>query len=92
MAQVVRDIQARPVWSSQTVFIIASIAGVVGLGNIWRFPYVVGQNGGGTFIVAYTICILATGFPILVLESSAGNLADRLPVGTFRHINRRWGP
>ncbi len=92
MTQVARGIQARPVWSSQTVFIIASIAGVVGLGNIWRFPYMVGQNGGGTFIVAYAICILAIGFPIMVLESSAGNLTDRGPVGTLRHINRLWGP
>jgi NSS family neurotransmitter:Na+ symporter len=52
----------------------------------------VGQNGGGTFIVAYAICILAIGFPIMVLEASAGNLTERGPVGTFRHINRKWGP
>ena len=62
------------------------------MGNIWRFPYMVGQNGGGTFIVAYAICILAIGLPIMILESSAGNLASRGPVGTFRHINQRWGP
>jgi SNF family Na+-dependent transporter len=67
-AQVARGTHARPVWSSQTLFIIASIAGVVGLGNIWRFPYMVVQKGGGTFIVAYAICILAIGFPIMVLE------------------------
>ncbi|PKB58058.1 MAG: hypothetical protein BZY83_08840 [SAR202 cluster bacterium Casp-Chloro-G2] len=92
MTQIAAGKQARPVWSSQRIFIIASIAGVVGLGNIWRFPYMVGQNGGGTFIVAYAICIFAIGFPIMVLESSAGNLTDRGPVGTFRHLNKRWGP
>jgi NSS family neurotransmitter:Na+ symporter len=92
MTQVALGTHARPVWSSQTIFIIASIAGVVGLGNIWRFPYMVGQNGGGTFIVAYAICILAIGLPIMILESSAGNLTERGPVGTFRHINRTWGP
>ena len=91
MTQVALGTHARPVWSSQTIFIIASIAGVVGLGNIWRFPYMVGQNGGGTFIVAYAICILAIGLPIMILESSAGNLTERGPVGTFRHINRTWG-
>ena len=69
MAQVATGAQTRPVWSSQGVYIMATIAGVVGLGNIWR-PYMVGQNGGGTFILAYAICILATGFPIMVLESS----------------------
>ena len=52
------------------------------MGNIWRFPYMVGQNGGGTFIVAYAICILAIGLPIMILESSAGNLASRGPVGS----------
>ncbi len=52
----------------------------------------VGQNGGGTFIVAYAACILAIGLPIMILESSAGNLSNRGPVGTFRHINRLWGP
>lgn len=92
MAQVVAGTQSRPVWSSQWVYIVASIAGVVGLGNIWRFPYMVGQNGGGTFIVAYVICIFAIGIPIMVLESSAGNLTQRGAVGTFRHINKSWGP
>lgn len=44
MTQVVAGTHHRPVWSSQWVYIVASIAGVVGLGNIWRFPYMVGQN------------------------------------------------
>jgi len=92
MRNIVAGVQARPVWSSQRVYILATIAGVVGLGNIWRFPYMVGQNGGGTFILAYAICILAIGFPIMVLESSAGNFANRGPVGTFRSINKKWGP
>jgi len=92
MAQMATGTQMRPVWSSQQMYIIASIAGVVGLGNIWRFPYMVGLNGGGTFIVAYAICILAIGFPILVLESSVGILTNRGPVGAFRHINKHWGP
>ncbi|MCY4651985.1 MAG: hypothetical protein OXC95_02335 [Dehalococcoidia bacterium] len=53
----------RPEWTSQRAFIIASVAGVIGLGNLWRFPYMVGQNGGGTFITAYMLCILAVGLP-----------------------------
>ncbi|MQG34660.1 MAG: hypothetical protein FI717_10200 [SAR202 cluster bacterium] len=79
MEQVRAGTQERPVWSSQTIFIIATIAGVVGLGNIWRFPYMVGENGGGTFILAYAICILGIGFPIMVLETSVGNLTSRGP-------------
>ena len=82
----------RPVWTSQNAYILASVAGVVGLGNIWRFPYMVGQNGGGTFIVAYAICILAIGIPLTILEASVGNLTDRGPVGMFRRVNPTWGP
>ncbi len=51
-----------------------------------------GENGGGTFVLAYAICILAIGIPLVVLEASAGNLVKRGPVGTFRRINPRWGP
>ena len=82
----------RPVWTSQRAYILASIAGVVGLGNIWRFPYMTGQNGSGTFVIAYAICIFAIGIPLTVLEASAGKHAGRGPVGLFRQINPRWGP
>jgi len=51
-----------------------------------------GQNGGGTFVLAYLVCMVAIALPLGILESSAGNLTDRGPVGTFRRINRRWGP
>lgn len=92
MAHVAEGAPTHPFWKSQRAYILASVAGVVGLGNIWRFPYMAGQNGGGSFVVAYTFCILAIGIPISVLEASAGNLVDRGPVGLFRHINPRWGP
>ena len=92
MSQVAAGAAPRPVWTSQRAYILASIAGVVGLGNIWRFPYMAGENGGGTFVLAYAICVLAIGIPLVVLEASAGNLVKRGPVGTFRRINPRWGP
>ena len=86
------SVPSRPVWTSQRAYILASIAGVIGLGNIWRFPYMAGQNGGGTFVIAYAICIFAVGIPLTVLEASAGKYAGRGPVGLFRRINPRWGP
>ncbi len=92
MSQVAAGAAPRPVWTSQRAYILASIAGVVGLGNIWRFPYMAGENGGGTFVLAYAICVLAIGVPLVVLEASAGNLVKRGPVGMFRQINARWGP
>jgi len=51
-----------------------------------------GENDGGTFVLAYAICVLVIGIPLVVLEASAGNLVKRGPVGTFRRINPRWGP
>ncbi|UCE97131.1 MAG: sodium-dependent transporter [Dehalococcoidia bacterium] len=62
------------------------------MGNLWRFPYMAGENGGGTFVLTYAICILAFGIPLYVLEASAGKLVNRGPVGLFRRINPRWGP
>ena len=92
MSQVAAGSTPRPVWTSQRAYILASVAGVVGLGNLWRFPYMAGQNGGGTFVLVYAICILAIGIPLYVLEASAGKLAARGPVGLFRLVNPRWGP
>ena len=92
MSQVTTGSATRPVWASQRAYILASVAGVVGLGNLWRFPYMAGENGGGTFVITYAICILIIGIPLYVLEASAGKLAHRGPVGLFRQVNPRWGP
>ena len=91
MAHVAALAPVRPFWQSQRSYILASVAGVVGLGNIWRFPYMAGQNGGGAFVLAYIICIVAIGIPLSVIEASGGNLVDRGPVGLFTRLNRRWG-
>ena len=92
MSQVVDGLRPRPIWTSQRAYILASVAGVVGLGNLWRFPYMVGENAGGTFILAYAICILVIGIPLYVLEAGAGKYVNRGPVGLFRRMNRHWGP
>ena len=82
---------SRPTWTSQHAFIIASVASAVGLGNLWRFPYMVGENGGGTFIVAYAVCIIAVGLPLFIIETSAGSLADSGPVGLFHRLSGKYG-
>lgn len=61
----------RPEWS-KTGFIAAAVGSAIGLGNIWRFPYVVGENGGGAFLIPYLIAILLFGIPVMLLELSAG--------------------
>mgnify|MGYP005716820987 CR=1 FL=1 len=56
------------VWSSRFAFIMASVGFAVGLGNIWRFPYVTGENGGSAFVVIYLLCAVAIGIPCLMAE------------------------
>ena len=56
----------KELWSSRFTFLMASIGFAVGLGNIWRFPYVAGENGGGAFVVVYLVCVLIIGVPVLM--------------------------
>ncbi len=59
-------------WSSRTLFILAAIGSAVGIGNIWRFPYVLSQNGGAAFLLPYLLIVALIGFPLMLLETSAG--------------------
>lgn len=81
----------RPVWRSERAYVLAAIAGVVGLGNLWRFPYMAGLHGGGSFVLAYLVCVLVLAIPLAALESAAGNYARRSPVGLFRRARGRQG-
>ena len=65
----------RDVWSNQCEFFVSSLGLAVGLGNIWRFPYVCYQNGGGTFLIPYIIMLLFVGIPALLFEQSVGQYA-----------------
>ena len=78
--------RSRGAWSTRWGFILAAAGSAVGLGNIWRFPYVVGENGGGAFILVYLGCIGFIGLPILVAELSMGRAVRRTPVGAFRQL------
>lgn len=68
--------------------VIAAAAGsAIGLGNIWRFPYVAGQNGGGAFLIIYLIFIAAIGIPVMMSEFVIGRSAQLNPVGAFKKIS-----
>ena len=54
------------IWQGNSTFILAAAGSAVGLGNIWKFPYMVGSNGGSAFVIIYLICIFAIGFPVMV--------------------------
>jgi len=84
----------RAQWGSRLGFILAASGSAVGLGNVWRFPYVTGDNGGGYFILIYLVCIALVGIPILAAEIMIGRAAQKQPVGAFAAIEGRrtlWG-
>ncbi|MBN2070226.1 MAG: sodium-dependent transporter [Candidatus Krumholzibacteriota bacterium] len=78
--------EARGLWSSRFGFILAAAGSAIGLGNIWRFPYTTGENGGGAFLILYLICIVLLGLPIMVAELTIGRFSRRNPVGAFETI------
>lgn len=59
-------------WSSRFAYILAATGSAVGLGNIWKFPYITGENGGGAFVLVYLGCVLAIGIPIMIAETLMG--------------------
>jgi len=78
----------RAQWSSEPAFVFSMAAAAVGLGNLWRFPYMVGENGGAAFIIAYLIALIVIALPIMMLEVGAGRMSQGSVVGTFRQVNR----
>jgi len=79
----------RAQWSSERAFILTTTAAAVGLGNLWRFPYMVGENGGGAFIIAYVLAVAIVGMPLMMLELAAGRRARGSPVAMFRYLHPR---
>lgn len=70
-------------WSSRRAFLLAAIGAAVGLGNIWRFPYLAGENGGSAFVLVYILCIAVVGIPILIAEMMIGRRGGMSPIGTM---------
>lgn len=78
-------------WSSRWAFILAATGSAVGLGNIWRFPYMLGESGGGAFVLLYIICALALGIPIMMAEILLGRRGRQSPINTMRELAREEG-
>jgi NSS family neurotransmitter:Na+ symporter len=70
-------------WSSRFAFILAVSGSAVGLGNVWKFPYIAGEYGGGAFVLFYLFCVFLVGLPIMVAEISIGRRGRRNPVATM---------
>ncbi len=73
-------------WSSNWAFILATTGAAVGLGNIWKFPYIAGENGGGAFVLVYLVCVLILGIPIMMAEVIVGRRGRQNPANTMRSV------
>ncbi len=82
----------RESWASRWGFILAAAGSAIGLGNIWRFPYLAGENGGAAFLLIYLVCIILIGYPLMINEMVVGRKTHRNPVGAFRELapNTPW--
>ncbi len=78
-------------WSSRLAFILAATGSAVGLGNIWKFPYITGENGGGAFVVVYLLCVLLIGIPIMIAETMLGRRSQRNPIETMELLTEEAG-
>jgi NSS family neurotransmitter:Na+ symporter len=78
-------------WSSRMAFILAVTGSAVGLGNIWKFPYIAGQNGGGAFVLVYLFCVFVIGMPVMMSEILIGRRGRRNPVATMALLGEEEG-
>ncbi len=78
-------------WSSRLAFIMAVTGSAVGLGNIWKFPYMAGQNGGGAFVLVYLLFVFLIGMPVMMSEILIGRRGRRNPVATMKLLGEEEG-
>lgn len=79
-------------FSSKIGLILAAAGSAVGLGNIWKFPYIAGENGGGAFLIVYLLCVLLFGMPLIMTEFLIGKRSGKSAFGAFRELSgsNRW--
>jgi NSS family neurotransmitter:Na+ symporter len=78
-------------WSSRWIFVLAATGSAVGLGNIWRFPYITGTNGGGAFVCVYILCVLLMAIPIMMAEIMLGRRGRQSPINTMQSLAEEEG-
>lgn len=86
----VDTIAKKEYWNTRFAFVMAAIGSAVGLGNVWRFPYVCYENGGGAFLIPYFVALFTAGIPLMILEFSVGHWARSAPPNAFKKIGKKW--
>lgn len=81
----------RASWSGQLAFVLAAAASAIGLGNLWRFPYLAAQYGGGTFIVIYLCLVVTLGFTLMLSEIAIGRKTQQSQLTAYSQLHRGWG-
>ena len=71
------------IWASRWVFILAATGSAVGLGNIWKFPYLAGENGGAVFLILYLVFVFTICLSVMLAEFAIGRASEKNPVGAF---------
>lgn len=82
--------EARERWNSRTAFVMAAVGSAVGLGNVWRFPTVCYQHGGGAFFIPYFIALLTAGIPLMILEYGVGQMMQGSAPRSLGRVNRHF--
>ncbi|MCP5324878.1 MAG: sodium-dependent transporter [Oceanospirillaceae bacterium] len=77
-------------WANRWLFILAATGSAVGLGNIWKFPYITGENGGGAFVLMYLLCIALVGIPVMIAEVMLGRMGRQSPINTMVGLVKRF--
>ncbi|HHW61440.1 MAG TPA: sodium-dependent transporter [Syntrophomonadaceae bacterium] len=80
----------RDQWGTRAGFLMATVGSAVGLGNLWRFPYIAGEGGGGAFLLFYLIIVVILGFTVTMAELTLGRHTQLNPMGAYRSIKKKW--
>lgn len=78
-------------WTNRWTFILAATGSAVGLGNIWKFPYIAGENGGGAFVLVYLVCIALIGIPVMMAEVLIGRRGRQSPINSMHFVTQEAG-
>ena len=82
--------KSRATWSGKLAFVLSAAASAVGLGSMWRFPYLAAKYGGGTFLLMYFVFVFTIGLALLLLETSLGRKTGQSSIGAFKAFGKKY--